>query len=374
MSQRKIYKVRHYDDWAKKLTDWLSAYLQENLIKTFSALSTLIGLCIIFAFHFHIEYSPPFDLQSLASVIFSSAYIGVVLSLMFVFILNGSLLYIWILCKEKRASYSDGELSWFIVRKLVFLAFISAVWFGSALVVVNFKLDSVLTVASVMVLILLFVFFNTADWCWIQFRSFGAWFKNSFFSVAEKTTDEKNDTNADKNKAKGKINELKEGRSMNFFNAFTLIIFQFFPCLLFFLILHDSSANVNGSLTDTTLLSTAIVSFAIVFVSDGYFLFAWLGVYLSKIHRLFSCLLLFIASILFTFFSNAAFFPMRVANATKIGNFYADKITINKHGCEVLSSEGLALCNTRIGDSYKICDTYVISRIGTETFLKLRNL
>jgi hypothetical protein len=55
---------------------WAVAYAKANPLKIGTAAATLYGLLIIFSYRTYIEYDSPFNIQSLASVIFSAAYVG----------------------------------------------------------------------------------------------------------------------------------------------------------------------------------------------------------------------------------------------------------------------------------------------------------
>ena len=131
-------------------------------------------------------------------------------------------------------------------------------------------------------------------------------------------------------------------------------------------------SNVSEHAEVRNVIANIIAPFALVTFTGIFLILAWFNPQPSKLHRTFACICVFLTPILASALAgNVAFLWMRVANATKIGNFYVDEITINKHGCEVLSENGVDLCNTKIGDSYKIHDVYVMSRIGSETFLKI---
>lgn len=405
MSPRKIYKFRQSDDSYKNLMAWLSAYLKENLIKAFVAVSTLIGSCAIFAFHFHLEYSPSFDLQSLASVIFSATYVGILLSLMCVYILFMPTFYVGLLCKEKITVLSKKELTPFIVKRLLLSAFLFAALLVIVLIAANnmwsprnvliftlgiFVLAALLYVSNVLLILFsklkrLYATLESKTWYGYATSKLKTWFEalkskikptvlmvKAWFTTVTTTTDEENGADANKNEIKKTVVASKREKLINCLHAFILMVLQFLSVFLFFMVARDAPGNVKDNLTSLELFQNALLGFIFVFGSGVYFLFAWFELHLSKIHRLFSCMLVLIVPIFVSFFAgNSAFFGMRIANATKIGNFYLDEITINKHGCDVLSEKGINLCNTQIGDSYKICDTYMMSRIGAETFLKI---
>lgn len=354
MLPSKILRVRKPKKLPKTLSERALDYLEKNFIVTIGAASTAFGLCVINAFLFSIEYSPTFDLTSIASVIFSATYVGITLIVLFGLLLFFPCLFVGISNLEKVNGVLKLEMSEkkraYIRKQLIFSGFVFLAWFALALCASEYEgIGRVYLYGFCAVVVCLGLYVFNGE---------------IFFLFPIKTG---NPNEADWTESLAVVKRIEFVMSM-----LLLVLIEFFSVFLFFGILNDAPRNLLGEVQVGRLLASAVIV-ATILVGAGYYLiWSWFDPQSHKIHRLFSGTMVLVIPLLVSLLAeNPAFIWMRIANATKIGNFYATEITLNKNGCEALSRNGVNLCNAKIGDSYKICGAYVMSRIGTETFLKL---
>lgn len=307
----------------------LEKYFTENLLKSFAAVLTGLGLIGVYAYHFSVEYYPVFDIQSAASLIFAVAYTGLILlGTMSLFLLFPAFLVSACVIDRSRLGTSD------YLPKLVLLCF--AVFFFAFL-------------AACLALVIL----KPGNWsAYLVFPGMIVLGVLIWYVL----------------KRKGLSPTPEQG-----YFATTACLLQFLPIFMFLLIMQQPDQNGLAPAFDEKefMLNALIIDIYIQFVG-GYFVIAWNSPTLKAFHKILSllapCLAVFV---ILAIVNRPAFIGYRIANIAKFGNFYATELSLSKEGCKAVNSYASKTClgNEEIG--YKLCGAFIVSRIGSESFIRL---
>jgi outer membrane protein OmpA-like peptidoglycan-associated protein len=378
MLPSKVLRVRKQKKLPKTLSERVLDYLEKNFIVAVGAASTVFGMCVINAFFFHIEYSPTFDLHAWASMVFSATYVGIALMIMFGILLFLPTFYIgFLILGKKEVKFDENVRSKFIRRQVLF-TFLFSILFALIMFALEYEwaTKTTLFVVSIAIFGGLAIFMRDDEQVPIKRDNLKEQPRENVALIEDTALSDKKDLTEHKSSLKNNIDDIKKNDQF-FYVLFwprikKTIELCFCSAYLFFKISSEATGNVGGKADIKNVVSNIVAASILVCFSGVYLVNAWFNLNPSKFHRTLACICVFLTPILAAALAgNVAYLWMRVANATKIGNFYVDEITINKHGCDVLSENGIDLCNTKIGDSYKVHDVYVMARIGSETFLKI---
>lgn len=160
MLPSKILRVRKPKQLTKTLGERAFDYLEKNFIVVIGAASTVFGMCVINAFFFHIEYSPTFDLQAWASIVFSATFVGIALMVMFGILLFLPTFYIGFLSLgTKEIKVDENVKSQFMLRQVLF-NFLFSILFALILFALEFKWTTItiLLIVSLVFLVSLAIF------------------------------------------------------------------------------------------------------------------------------------------------------------------------------------------------------------------------
>lgn len=151
MLPSKILRVRKPKQLTKTLGERAFEYLEKNFIVAIGAASTVFGMCVINAFFFHIEYSPTFDLQAWASIVFSATYVGIALMIMFGILLFLPTFYIGFLILGTKDIKFDENVKSQLIRQQVFFSFLFSILFALILFALECKqmAETTLVLASI---------------------------------------------------------------------------------------------------------------------------------------------------------------------------------------------------------------------------------
>lgn len=342
---------------------WAADYFKKNPLRSVTAGLTTFGLTAIFAYHFHIEYAPNFDIKSLASTIFLAAFVG----LCFFAACSVCIFYpvyfigTYALSGEQAEAKIDHRIiSAFILSGLAFLAFFS-------LIVVAAEFDVgpqaalLLPLAFTLSYLLLKKVFSKVQTlfhaAYLQHKP--ARWRDWSFSAAKALI--------------GQATSIwyRENTDALKLAAFMVLIFilQMLPIQIYFIVMRDAP-SLNESKIDWWRLYQQLFMICVTLQAGGLYLVkAWHRSRLPQRHKLYSVVVILLAPFMITFLGgNPAFFPCSLAYTLKIGNFAATEITLTATGCDVVASKGATVC-----EQNKIYGAYVMSRIGTEIYLKMRS-
>ncbi len=347
---------------------WLILYARKNLLKSLAAFATVFGLCLIYAYHFHIEYFPKFDIQSLSSMVFGAAYVGVsLLSLVGIVIIMPAV-FIGAFCFEGIEP----------TDKLAIIARISVCFFTAFF--------------AFFVLTFLFFVLSTYDlsplWLFLVFPLFffGYLLKKGVFLEPWRRLGEVRNLRKKQDRDQEKIRYMPEGffkaslwwmrenrSAVSFAGTLSLASFlQVLPLTIYLLMISNSFKFSKSDFTSTDLYPIFFSADLIIQLTGAYFVASWRYPGITYRHKYISCVVVLFSPLLIAFFGgNQPFFWSAVAHTAKIGNFRASEITLNAEGCDILAEPGLSVCSEKVGGSYKICGAHVMSSIGTEIYLKI---
>jgi outer membrane protein OmpA-like peptidoglycan-associated protein len=304
-------------------------FLLDNFFKIFVTALTGFGLLAIYAYHFGVEYYPVFDIKSAASMIFAVAYtgLGLLLAMSLLILLPTLLMFVVLNGEPKPASRDEAYSRLAVYFTLAFLAFLGICW---ALLLWDRSWWSVLCVPPLLLFLALFV-----------------------VMVRKKTG-------------------LKE-RIEHGFMLVQFCALQFLPMYLFVLILAQPHSDGIPREFDPAVVAAATFGVDLVVQMLGFYVVAaWIYRVLPWQHKTASP----IAASLVVFFvlvvgGHPEFIGARIANMTKFGNFYATEITLSEDGCKTVDSSARHACLGKQETGLKVCGAFVVSRIGSESYLKL---
>lgn len=361
---------------------WLLAYIKKNPFQSGVSLATLYGVLVIFAYHFHIEYFPSFDLKSLASTVFAAAYTALFFLVVFSLGLFAPAYVIGSWGVEEQDDENANEES-SLQREIInafgvafFIFFVMCLVF---LLVVKYGLTLwFLVVVPVAIMICALGVF---------------WFRRPKGASSEKAVDGgqatpradagiafDKDVPGEAPAATDKSGEQSPGfRSWIVkHRAFVLTMFvvasmELSSMVIVLYMMYDSPEAKATDVTWTvffSLLGKLVFSGAILHGIGCYLVSAWRNPAMKPSHRGFSLAAALVAPVLVaSAIGNFALFFALTAMTTKYGNFRAGEMTLTNVGCRIVESGGETLCVKQSDGTNKVCNVHVMSRIGTETYL-----
>ena len=369
---------------------WLLAYIKKNPFQSGIAMATLYGVLVIFAYHFHIEYFPSFDLKSLASTIFAAAYTALLFLAVFSLGLFAPAYAIgsWGLDEpaggnaeekvslQRRIMKSFG-LAYviFLAACLVFLAVIGLdLWVG-------FLFLSLPLIASICVLVVERRPANSSATTPPTRSANAADQAPETPAEDPKITLDKDEPQPGWRKRAGAAvatfwsfiwSPLK--RHAPFIGTMCFVAFmEVFSIMILFYMLYDSpELKASATTWDVllTLVGKLMWSGFFLHAIGAYLVSAWRNPEMKPAHRGFSFAAALAAPVLVSgVIGKPVLFFALTAMTTKYGNFRAAEMTLTNTGCRIVESGGDRLCVRQSDGTNKVCNVYVMSRIGTETYL-----
>jgi|GEM_PF-4608354 len=340
----------------EKTEHWMIDYLKKNPIICTSSSLTLIGLMLIFAYNTHIEYAPAFDLKSLASVVFLSAYVGLSLFIAcsIVIFVPAVIIGAWFVpAAEKNADDVLSRIGKFFSMALLrfgglcLFIFFSVTWDISAHWLVPF-------VALCLIVYLAWpkkVFSKLGGYI-RQARENdhpGSWFLPRAWSFVAAVWTPWFKENAV---------VVKTPLAMAF-----VCLLQILPLQTFFIFMRDAPGledNFTWSIAPQVLLVGLIIQ-----IIGAYVVAAWRYAGMRPVHKVYSVMVCLCTPVLVTFFGgNAPFLPATIAHILKIGNFATIEITLTPAGCAIVADQTDDPCAKDPTKKNKIYGAYVMSRLG----------
>jgi outer membrane protein OmpA-like peptidoglycan-associated protein len=358
---------------------WLLAYIKKNPFQSGVSLATLYGVLVIFAYHFHIEYFPSFDLKSLASTVFAAAYTALFFLVVFSLSLFAPAYVIGSWGLEEQAEKAEDE---YALQRRIIESF---------------------AVAFVIFLIVCIVFLivainNLTEWILLGLPiatsicvAVVAWFIKPEGALSEKESDRGHETpRADSTIALNK--DIPDpapvhpptGKSGEFWPALrthiekrksfilTMCFVALMEALSMIIVLYMMYDTPEAKAKDLTwgVFFKLALSGAILHFIGAYLVSAWRNPAMKPAHRGFSLAAalaapVFVASVIGT---PVLFFAL-TAMTTKYGNFHVAEMTLTNTGCRIVENGGEHLCVKQSDGTNKLCNVHVMSRIGTETYL-----
>lgn len=377
-------RIRHF---SRKKTGKKSApeevrlltYIKKNPFQSGAALATLYGVLVIFAYHFHIEYFPSFDLKSLASTVFAAAYTA--LFTLFVFSLSlfapAYVIGTWGLDKQLESGQKHGNALQHRIVECFFLAFIIFLTIcGIFFVVVDNNLpDWYLLLALPLV---------TTVWTLVAYFaiSLARGVKANRSSYAEEKAGGADGNGAvaqDRgNAAEAAVSLAESGPAglltwsrVSFVFMMTCVAtMELLSMAILFNMLRDSpyAENADDRLAD--LFVSLAWSGMILHLIGGYLVSAWRIPEFNPTHRVLSCIAALAAPVAASLFmGNPVLFFALTAMTTKYGNFRAAEMTVTNTACQIIENGGEKLCVKQNDGMNRLCNVHVLSRIGTESYL-----
>lgn len=304
-------------------------FFLDNFFKIFAVALTAIGLVAIYAYHFGVEYYPTFDINSAASLIFAVAYTGLgLLFAMALLILLPALLMFALLSGEPSPANRDEAFSRLAhYFTLAFLAFLVFCW--AALL-------------------------HDQGW-WLALCLLPLLPSLALFVV---------------------MIRKKTGLKERIEHGFMLVGFcalQILPLTMYALILAQPHSDGIERTFDPVATAFATVGVDVFIQMLGFYVVAaWFYRVLPWRHRIASplaaCIVVFYVLVIG---GHPEFIGARIANMTKFGNFYATELTLSEDGCKTVNSGARRACLGTKEAGFKLCGVYVVSRIGSESYLKL---
>jgi outer membrane protein OmpA-like peptidoglycan-associated protein len=370
---------------------WLLAYIKKNPFQSGAALATLYGVLVIFAYHFHIEYFPSFDLKSLASTVFAAAYTA--LCTLFVFSLSlfapAYVIGTWGLDEQLGNEQKHGKTLQMQIFECFFLAFIIFLSIcGVFFVIVDQGLSSWYLLFALPVVTILWIVVAYFLKKWLaragqagqssceEKETEGPDGDAAIALVRESTAEAavvlaKSDPAVEHEAGKQRRAGLLTWSRVSFIFMMTCVAaMELLSMVILFNMLRDSPYAENTDDGLANLFGGLAWSGLILHAIGGYLVSAWRIPNLNPKHRLFSCITAFAAPVVVSLFlNNPALFFVLTAMTTKYGNFRAGEMTVTNTACRIIENGGEKLCVQQGDGMNKLCNVHVLSRIGTESYL-----
>jgi len=329
---------------------WMKKYAKENPLKL-GWLSLLgWGTLSLFSYFQYIDYFPNFDLQAAANVLLSLAYIAIIVSTIFAVIMITPAFGILMAQRAAKPIAKPGHFGGQLAEWALFL------------------------LLSLCLLILLVMAYSYKDWnigyaslnyfsCALLLFSLRA--KHVPHKFQPKPVPEQHSTRPQRQKKWKKL--LLQYRGNRLFAYMFVALLQMIPCMVFLLTLGRASDFKED---DYPGLTMAAMQYAILLAAASC-----LVVYVFKKNRKYWYALFPLALLLPLAASMclhaAGMLPMMVAQRTKIGNFYADHITIAAKSCSSVAAALGRDCDAAQSLPVHLCNVHIMSRIGSETYIRL---
>lgn len=326
--------------------NWLIEHLKSNFISSISFLVTSFGLTMIYAYHFHIEYFPLIGIDSFTSIIFATSYVGVILLISFGVVLFVPALFIgsvWQEANKKNNPTQQQQRQHLVtLHGVALLSF--AIWMVVYFLFEKSNISPGYTLLLPILICLLITFL--CRFLWIL--------KNESLGKAMKWC-------------------ADPGEVLTFvFTNISILFLQICPMLMLALIILGSSDKATSTSDYIVLLERLLLCYLFLLALGVYFIVAWFDTPPRKLHRASAIAAMFIFPMVVSFFfENISLFPATIARLTKVGNFYASELTLSPAGCAVLAKQGVLSCPDKDGEPMKLCGAYVMSRFGSEAYLKV---
>lgn len=326
--------------------NWLVDHLKSNFISSLSILVMAFGLCTIYAYHFHIEYFPLIGIDSFTSIIFATTYVGTLLLIGFGVILFVPNLFIGGFWQEanKKTQRTQRQRQQHLVALLgaSLLSFI--IWSLLFLLHVQFKVP--LDYGSLFIIFIYIPSIAVSRIFWLH--------KKGLLKSA-----------------RGWLATLWDTTKFTAPYTVTLLL-QIFPIFTILLIVRDTSYLATAKPDYYALGMSVLFCYIFLLLCGGFFIATWFGKPASKLAKGGTlAVMLFFPLVISFFLGNVSFFPATIARLTKVGNFYASEITLSGAGCAVLAKQGVLSCPDKPEEPFKLCGAYVMSRFGSETYIKV---
>lgn len=342
---------------------WAVDYAKKNPIKAVSSAATFYGLFTILAYHFHIEYSPSFDITSLAGMIFVVAYTGLSSLLAFSIGLFIPCFFVGAFCLDTKPNVTPDAIQTRIFGCffVVFLAFEAL----CALLI----LLGIYDWSGALILL-----FFPAGWLLYVLT------RHPLSRLPKIRKESLENAKQGETFLKRELLYVREllkkftkgyGQAVGFGGAMTITCaLQLFSITLVFMLLKDSPDAKDGQVDWFSIALTMLWVGAIVQSVSVYLVTAWFKPGFHRKHRTLSALLAFAVPVVSSAFAgDPSFFFAATAFTTKIGNFRAAEITLTDNGCRTIASQTGSICEKLADGTNKICGVHVMSRIGSETYL-----
>jgi hypothetical protein len=363
----KPWKVRR-NATVDKIEHWVIDYFKKNPIISISASLTFIGMMSICAYHSHIEYSPAFDLKSLASIIFSSAYVGLSLffACSFLIFVPAMLIGAWFIPPEEKDPRA-------VARRIVIFFFSAGFGFYGLCAFVflssfaeDVPANAIWGLIALCLLIYLWrkkVFANLR----LAFKQAyadnppAAWHRRPLkyaWTLACATWTPW---------SKDSLAVVKMALALTF-----VCILQIFPLQTYWTFMRNAPGIDDDNINWGSLLYQVWFVGIIIQGIGAYVVASWRHPNMRAAHKLYSAIACLCTPLLISFFGgNGAFLPATIARILKIGNFATVEMTLTPAGCAIVADRNSSPCDNDPAKKNKIYGAYVMSGIGTETYLKI---
>lgn len=356
---------------------WFVEYCQKNPILLATSLITGFGLFLIFSYHYHIGYTPVFNIQSLASLVIASAYAGFVLLIIFSIGLFFPCIFAVAFSFDRKDGLTDREkvkmiIQCFFWTFLIFLVTCIAIYTTEFTVVWMWAY-----IISLPVCCATYVSWHVLrggnvsglfneHWRLSQRDGsqpiagetkwkFASYCKNYFSAV----------------RATGCALAEQHRRTVKVATTVgTVGLFQIFPIFIVAQLLAEMTKADQKNLDLPHLIMLLLSVDIFLQLASGYIVWAWISGSDRNKHRLISvigaiCFPLVIGMLTqvgSVFFTIPAFI-------TKIGNFRASEVTLTDQGCRIIRNKYGTLCQHLADGTNKLCGVHVLSRLGSEHYL-----
>lgn len=150
-----------------------------------------------------------------------------------------------------------------------------------------------------------------------------------------------------------------------------LLLIQIFPLQIYLMSMRDSAGWISGAIDWPGIYINIVWGWLAVHAIAVYLVLSWHLRWFSSRHRFYSALMFFATPLIITMpANNVQLVPATVIHLIKAGNFYASEITLTSEGCKSVYGAKSKECSD--DTSVKVYGAYVMSKIGAETFLKMR--
>ena len=323
--------------------NWIIEHLKSNFISSMSILIMTFGLIAIYAYHLHIEYFPMIGIDSFTSIIFATVYVGTLLLIAFGVGMFLPVIYIGSLWQGENKKNTPTQR----LRHLGTLSFVSLLYSITWFAIIFYSIEcSISAIRSLLILPLYMLTHVILRVIWLRYKKPLPlpikWYSYSLLGFEHAL-------------------------------SYTMILVsQFLPFLMLLLIAGDAPYLRNSEPDYIMLLFSAIFCDFFLLLCGAAFVFFWFGKPAQSLHKVsILCMMVIFPVVASLLLGNVSFFFAHIARLTKVGNFYASEVTLSNKGCAILAKQGVLSCPDKAEETFKLCGAYVMSRLGSETYIKV---
>ncbi|MFP5390204.1 MAG: OmpA family protein [Gammaproteobacteria bacterium] len=340
-------------------------FLTGDSLKLWTSVSAFIGAYCLFSYFLYIDYFPQFDLAAVASYFFSIAFVCIIVGMGLLFVLLSPYLGAGVSIRSNRhrqgSKAQHNEIAgWMLYLAIVQIFTAIAI---AAYIMLRWDWGWALVLAASFAVLAAYGFARTV--LPLHMKKYPSLYptvvggpQTSFTAEALKR--------AERLKRRRKVSRIFLAKTAW---AILLSAWQLVPGLLFLTTLDANSASPLREFTH--LVSTYSLAVCYLAVAGGVLLALGYSPTLRRYLLVAVPASYLLLQYLLFISQQGGLLPMTFARITKTGNYRASKIVLSAKACETVGPMLSAVCNGDKPQPIQLCNVHIMSRVGTETYLRL---